>query len=316
MKKTLIAAGIAAVIAAPAAFADATLYGKVNYAVEDVDTDGGNSVWTHQNRGSRIGVKGSEDLGNGMSATFTLEYDALSNDEDGNATGSTQAGAFSNRTQFVGLKGGFGEVRLAGRHSSPLKISSGFVDVFADTAADYDGELLSLANVRGGWEDNVVAYITPTVNGLHAAVASVLQEAGGTNDGLADVWSAMAMYKNGPLTASFGYLDADGTEDWRVAAGYTMGDLTVNAMYADQEVVAANAGDVIYLSAKYKMGNNTLKAAYADHDVDNAADRDGFAVGVNHAFSKRTSVDVLYGDTDNGATADVDVMSVQLNHSF
>jgi predicted porin len=82
MKKNIIALAIASAVAAPVAFADApTVYGKVNMAIDSTDVEAANSTvdadsGTQVNsRASRVGIKGSEDLGNGLKAIYKLEFE-------------------------------------------------------------------------------------------------------------------------------------------------------------------------------------------------------------------------------------------------
>ena len=106
MNKTLIAMAVAGVMAAPmAAQADATIYGKLHTSIDVGDTGGddvgglkaSSTYW--QSNSSRIGFKGSEDLGGGLSAIWQFE----SNIDVG--SGSTSWGM---RNSFLGLKGGWG----------------------------------------------------------------------------------------------------------------------------------------------------------------------------------------------------------------
>ena len=113
MKKRLLAIAIATTLVSPlAANADVTTYGIVHMSVGTVDTGTSGSVdnWQIRSHASRLGFKGSEDLGNGLSANFKLEYGVDPQASPG----------LSSRNQYLGLKGGFGEVRV-GRHDTPLK---------------------------------------------------------------------------------------------------------------------------------------------------------------------------------------------------
>jgi predicted porin len=318
MKKTLIALAVAGVVAAPAAFAatsNVDIYGKVRMSMDRVDIDGTGSQWQIEDRVSRVGVKGSEDLGGGLKAIWQVEQ--------GVAVDS--AGAFGGadlRNTFVGLNGGFGTV-LMGRHDTPYKIA-GSADLFADTIADSQ----SSGGIIGysGFDtraSNTVAYITPTMSGLHAAVALVPGEAAGTNaDGLADAYSMAAMYNNGPFNASLGYENYDNIADnhaMKVNVGYTMGNLKFGGTYEKQTRAAANLDAKNYLvSAAYGMGNITLMAQYGNRNSDtDANDKKRFVVGAGYAFSKRTDAYLAYMNDNNGTTtADVTGVTLGLNHSF
>jgi predicted porin len=176
-------------------------------------------------RGSRIGVKGSEDLGNGLKAIYQIEFGVdLSNDaRDSNiANGNRGTGGsnFTNsgiklRNSFVGLGGNWGTF-LMGRHDTPLKISTAKLDLFEDTLADYN-YTIGFANVRA---DSTVTYISPTFAGLQFAGA-VIPSGGATtntgwnknNDSIAGAYSLALIYSNGPFYASAAYENL-GKEYW------------------------------------------------------------------------------------------------------
>lgn len=162
-------------------------------------------------RANRIGVKGSEDLGNGLKAIYQVEFGLnLSAADDNIPSGNN---GISYRNSFIGLAGGFGTV-LVGRHDTPLKISTGKLDMFSDTMADYNGTV-GFDDIRA---DNVIAYISPSFSGfsfMGAMVAGGGATAGsGLNvneDSLAGAYSLAAIYNNGPFYASLAYesLDSD-----------------------------------------------------------------------------------------------------------
>jgi len=248
MNKKLITLAVAAAMTAPAAaLAEATLYGKVHVSLDYADVN--NVILpTYQlvqtptgavlqqvpgtgedftgwgmssggyipgvNRASRVGVKGSEDLGNGLKAIYQIEFGVNLNDAENFLTGSGQNGNVVNnadsityRNSFVGLAGSFGTA-LMGRHDTPMKISTGKLDLFADTMADYNGTV-GFRDLRA---DNVVAYISPSWSGFQFAGAIV--PAGGATagagenlnaDSIAEAYSLAAIYSNGPFYASVAY---------------------------------------------------------------------------------------------------------------
>ncbi|MBK1617616.1 porin [Lamprobacter modestohalophilus] len=163
-------------------------------------------------RANRIGVKGSEDLGNGLKAIYQVELGLNLGAGDDNIP-SGNNGGISYRNSFIGLAGNWGTA-LVGRHDTPLKISTGKLDLFSDTMADYNGTV-GFDDIRA---DNVIAYISPSFSGfsfMGAVVAGGGATAGsGANineDSLAGAFSLAGIYNNGPFYASVAYesLDAD-----------------------------------------------------------------------------------------------------------
>jgi len=340
MKKSLIALAVAGVVSAPAfaATANVDVYGKLHVSVSlfDDQPNTTNDVQISSNA-SRIGFKGAEDLGGGLSAIWQLESTVVLDEGSGN---------FATRNSFVGLKGGFGTA-LVGRHDTPLKLVGRSVDLFGDTMADS-------RNVLGGGSDtranNLVAYMSPSFSGL-AFAAAYSTDLGATATDLdnSSVYNLNATYTNGPLFLGLGYGDGDGHEKagfgthWRAAAGFTMGALKFVGQYDKRDDdntinAAAQPGDFDAWMAgvSYTMGAMVFKANYLDGDFDGvgAADPKQMTVGVDYNLSKRTTAYALYaqgenitigggaGNSDQVAGAavagddDVSVISLGLMHTF
>ncbi|MCW9014717.1 MAG: porin [Gammaproteobacteria bacterium] len=323
MKKRFLAIAIAAGLTSPlAAQADATVYGIVHMSVGTQDTGtSGVDNWTVESHASRLGVKGSEDLGDGLSAVYKLEYGV---NPDGN--GADDDG-ITRRNQYVGLKGGFGEVRV-GRHDTPLKMAQGKFDQFNDTKADIQGTLsISQGENR---VDNAIAYINK-FGDITLGVALVPGEGNGTTggDGPADTTSIAAMYSAGPVFAS---LAMDSYDDTGAAAGQTDGLMRLVATYTMgkmqfgflMENESANGGvaekDVMGLSFGMGMGKNKAKFQYMTGD-DDAIETTQMSVGYDVGLSKRSTAYVMYtdGDSENTAgttTAEYTALRVGVQHKF
>lgn len=303
MKKTLIALAVAGVVAAPAAFAatsNVDVYGKLHMSVSLFDDQlvGTSDVQVSSNA-SRIGFKGSEDLGGGLAAIWQIES-GVNLDE--------QNGGVANRNSFVGLKGGFGSV-LLGNHDTPLKLVGRAVDLFGDTMADS-------RNVMGGGSDtrakNTVAYLSPSFSGLSFAAAYATDLNVGVSDAdNSTVYNLSATYKNGPLFAGLAFGDGDGHEalnlgaHWRAAAGFDMGNLKFVGQYdkldGDGATPAADY-DAWMLGVGYTMGAMVFKANYMDGDIDGTSnDPQQWTVGVDYNLSKRTMAYALYANGENVA---------------
>lgn len=341
MQKKLIALAVAGILAAPmAAQAGVEVYGQARVSVnfnDNGDTTVGNedsaiSVTSHA---SRFGIKGSEDLGDGLSAVYQIEREVSW--EESNVTNSesctdvvtasgtpdttaevcdTDTNNLKARNTFVGLKGGFGTV-LLGMHDTPYKMAGGELDVFVDTAGDFNAVVQHDTRAQ-----NVIAYVSPAMNGASFAAAYVPNH---TNDNLpmtadesdADAISLMGTYKAGALGAFLAYesLGAAGGNDssgkasdkesTKVGVSYTMDATTVGLMYQmNEDGKATNAldQDVIYLSAAHKMGDLTLKAAYGMMSekysgANNGADL--LALGVAKAYGKNVELYALYAAVSN-----------------
>jgi predicted porin len=344
MKKVLSLAIAAALVSPVAAMADATVYGKVRQALEMVNDERNSAAEVDDieinDYTSRLGVKGSEDLGNGLTAVYKIEYGVhISTNKDGNEFAGD--GTLSARNAFVGLAGGFGTF-VIGRHDTPLKLTTQSLDYFADTAVDNNKNYTEQLVDRRA--DGTIAYITPSLGGLTLAAALVPGE-NSEADGIADAYSLAAMYSNGGIYAALGYEAGDeyidaltipnpatGTGDiggdlaqFRVGAGYDGGMFKVGFTFEGVNVENANGGDdlidsqSIMLNGGVKAGPGMIVAKYFDYsdDSSDANDHSGGGIGYHYNMSKRTSLmaNVVASSFDN-RDGDVSVFSLQLNHNF
>lgn len=326
MNKKIVAIAIAAVLAAPMALQAApTVYGKMNLSLEK-DNNLEDGKWSMEQNNSNLGVKGSEDLGNGLSAVYKVEFGL------GGATGGAIGGddtVITPRNTYVGFAGGFGTA-LMGRHDTPYKIAADSIDPFANTTADqsrmYNGAERRLSDV--------VAYISPSFSGLTLAGAVALAEAAGADhegNDLTDIMSLAAMYSNGPIYASVGYetisddLLAETETLTRLGASYDLGTIKLGLVYG----MAANIGGVKDLEsttvsgyATASFGNTALKLAVAQYTVElNSFDDSNQAVtvGLDHNLSKATKVFAIYDSFNQGddlGDADYNTIALGVSHSF
>lgn len=320
MKKNIIALAIASVVAAPIAMADApTVYGIANAAIQDVEGEG-SSV---DSVASRVGIKGSEDLGNGLKAIYKMEFglDITANDAKISGTGSEAKSGFSSRNQYVGLAGGFGTV-LMGTHDTPLKMSQP-KDLFNDGMVDnanVSGVLSKGGEVRA---EKVIAYISPSFAGIKLVAAGITGDNdnnGKTDSKLNDGYSLAAMYgstKTGLyLAAAMNAGDLfDKAEETRFSAQYATGGLVVNAMFQSED----NAGDSIVASAGYTMGKLTPKIKYATTDLDGTkVNPTVAAIGLDYSLGKKTTAYVEYSvfDTDVAGESSTTKTALGLKHKF
>lgn len=342
MNKKLLGLAVAAAFAVPmVAQADSgnvVIYGQANASVDNVNTgvSGQDKYWQVSSNSSRLGFKGSEDLGGGLSAVFQMEtlvqLDAL----NGSATAQPTGGnAFMGRNTFVGLSSKTMGTALLGKHDTPYKLGTGSLDVFADTMGDYNSIVGSLNGTLAfdSRLGNVMAYISPTWSGFHFAAATVTANEGG-NTGTANptAYSATAVYANGPLFASLSYEKASDTvaataattlgtnlpalatgfsaNSVKLGLGYNYGAGNINFVYENSggNALENTALDrsAFYLAGTYKMGATTLKAAFAKaNDGASAADSAAkqYTLGASYDMSKRTSVYALYTKMVNASGA-------------
>jgi predicted porin len=326
------------------------------------------------NRASRLGVRGSEDLGEGLQAIYQVELEIPITDTDGVAFNG-DPGQVRMRNSFVGVAHGWGSF-LVGRHDTPNKLSTAALDLFADTLADYNFTV-GFGDVRA---DNSLLYVSPSLWGLQLTGAVI---AGGgssaiglpnpDSDSLAEGWSVALTYKRGPFYASAAYellgsalwAPQDGTMDmmhgvfaddetkWRVGLGLLdWRGFTLTGIYESRSnvfgmPVEADAS-LWQVQAGYAFGNNLIKVMYGQADLDacadpwdlgfrytctagkigqlfggrlngvlDQADKQTWAVGLDHNFSRATKVYALYTAVDDdNPDADWSGFSLGMVHSF
>lgn len=222
MKKSLIVLAIAGAFAAPAAFAEVMIYGDANVSINSVNTGSDHGVSSATatqiaSNASKIGVKGTEDMGGGTSAIWQIEtYVAMQNSNANTFSSypnSNYGGGNGNVNQlgtadtFAGLAGSsWGKLQL-GQLDLPYKASTRGLDMFADTIADNRSLMGPLDGTEQAHMPNTIAYTTPSMSGVSLAIAYVagadVPVPGGGNKGSAT--SLSAMYSGGPFTADFAY---------------------------------------------------------------------------------------------------------------
>jgi predicted porin len=303
--------------------------------------------------GCRIGVKGSEDLGNGLKALFFLdwEYDINGNGAYGNPTN----GGFQGRDQWVGMGGNFGQMQ-AGTMSTVYKAWGAMLDPIYDTVAQQRniGLQSNLHNGRGesgeGRATNTVGYKSPNWNGLQLAATYTI-----VNDSVTprnpNPFSAGVSYENGGLLVNAAYVDnMTGGDDAAASAGakFTFNNFAVFGQYEKDMglITDSNTGtlgqdndgdgaDVWMAGGSYTMGNNMLVAAYGQggnakttdnailvppagsQNVTSEEYKSWEVVGV-HNFSKRTFAYLGYvgSQVDNDDVDQLNVFTTGMRHSF
>jgi predicted porin len=333
MQKKLIALAIASAFSAPV-FADNanfTFYGVADVSYDVVTTGDGTTTAngatavtgvTKQvvsSNVSKFGFKGAEDLGDGLAAIWQIEQQINIDDAAKNT--------FASRNTFAGLKGDFGTV-LLGIHDTPYKLSTRKLDVFGDSIADNRALLgavsgTSAAAAFDGRQSNALAYISPKMGGMTAAIARVnLKEANTNNTQLnGSALSLGVMYDAAPFYGGVGYEKHDldyaavGANESaaKVGFGFSQDMFSVGAVY---EKTTDNLGaaqenkyghNAYYLAGLFKMGQSAVKLAYGKAGVlgtgaSQTADSDAtmLAVGYDHGLSKNTKLYALYSKISNG----------------
>ncbi|HXH01751.1 MAG TPA: porin [Candidatus Competibacteraceae bacterium] len=297
MNKSVIALAVAAALGmSAAAQADTTLYGSVRVSVDYYDPSYDmapgfaepEETWDVVNQASRLGVKGSEDLGGGLSAIYHYEF----------GVDAADSGNIGGRLAYVGLRGGFGEFTI-GRQWTPL--NNALDSVTDDFNGTLSGAAYNASGINGtGRVGNQLIYTTPDFAGFTAQVGLVVDgsDTGPDNED-ADIWMINGVYQNGGLFVGAGYQADERAEQdtWGVGAGYDFDfGLYLGGLYMSNEDTDVQSYDLL---AKYTFGGNVLRASWGRVDPDEGEEADTWIVGYQYNLSKRTRVWAEYGNTED-----------------
>lgn len=324
MQKKIIALAIAAAFSAPA-FADTsnvTVYGVADVSY-DLTSTGSNTAGTAgfsnnkvSSNTSRLGLKGSEDLGGGLSAIWQIEQ--LITIDGRNGDGTAAANSFATRNTFAGLSSGSMGTVLLGRHDTPYKIATRGFDVFGDSIADNraimgGGSSTVLAPAAGapavnlngagasfdGRQTDVLAYISPAMSGLTVAAAYVAGAEGQTaaTQTKGAAWSLAGLYGNGPLNINGAYEVHDvGSATGTVGAA---GVLTIlgktKATEKAWKLGASYAMDAFTVNGVYEKTSDDFGAAGA-----NVLGHKAFYLSGKYSFGS-DAVKLAYGNAGDNA---------------
>jgi len=292
MKKSLVALAALAVAGIASAQSSVTLFGVLDAGVSYYDAKtnlaNGSSVkqsqWAQTTSGyntSRLGFKGTEDLGGGLAASFWLEA-GLSNDTgaaggSAGTSGTTTATVLFNRRSTVSLSGNFGEVRI-GRDYTPTFWNDTIFDPFGTSGVGSNvvqsahGTVLS-SDLNYYRSSNTLGYFLPSnLGGFYGQVQYGLAEqvkTTGTNASDAGrYFGGRFGYANGPLDVAVAYgqstTGAVGPSSTTFALSPTTGLITPTTVLSNgMKVKTANVGasydfGVVKVSGEYSQVKNDV----------------------------------------------------------
>ncbi len=333
MKKHLFALAATAAVALPAlaqspSASSVTLYGIADAGLVRTSNVGGGGR-TGMDSGylqsSRFGFRGSEDLGGGLRAIFTLES-GYSID-----TGANSSAIFFNRQSFMGLSSSKLGTLTLGRQYTPIYdnlillsgapafgVSGGAVDGIpsaGSSASRFD-------NTLGGTRiDNSAKYTSPTLSGFKFnAMAGLGEVAGSASAG--QLLSVGAGYNAGPISSGLGYqirkcpsaggctVAQDDDKLIAIGAGYNFGPAKLAAIYTTEKNaknVKGNDANVVHVMVQVPTGPWFLSAGYQQLNDKTRLNQDvkQYNLSALYSLSKRTTLYGAYShqQVDNGGKA-------------
>lgn len=262
--------------------------------------------------GSRWGMKGSEDLGGGLTAGFNFESAV---DLGNGATGAQLFGRQAN----ISLGGGFGTLKIG-------KSWNAMDDVYGAANSGFDSALSAnkvWLNSYAGEAAAQLHYTTPSIAGFTAAVSTQLSGNTATGNVAGGKTSAFNVtYANGPLAVALGYEDNKNTslaaaqKGTMINGSYDLGMAKLMGSYYTTKPAGGGAKTNSYqLGADIPMSSAlTLSVGYASSKVSGTSSSTGFGVAAGYALSKRTTVYAGVRAANN--VVNNDLWAVGVNHKF
>jgi predicted porin len=314
MKKVLVTLATIGLMAGTAinySAADVTVYGRAHLSVDSLDNGTDSSLYLSSNA-SRLGFKGSQELGMGLTGEFQYE---VSYDPTKNGLGGA-------RTNFLALSGDFGKLVL-GRLDSASKSHMDHYQMFGDQIGDAGNFLgdkgQGVDHVSNAVDrfSNMIAYQMPTTNNLSASIAYVPEEGnkdtggiiiGGefSNENIFVGLSNASLKKGNKLGGT------DDQQTTQILGNYKVSDtLRVMAVYqTTSNLRHTNTAKLTVIGAGVSYGFNpetTFKTHYYKADATASDAKDGatmLATGVDYALSDTTTVYFAYAAVTNEDNAD------------
>jgi predicted porin len=301
MKKSLLALAVLGAFAgAASAQSSVTLYGRVdlslarNIGFEATGTPKLAGIEMQNGSGSRLGVRGVEDLGGGLKAFFNIEHRFNAD------TGTNPNARFWHGRSLVGVEGGFGKISL-GREYTPAFLMSQLV------ADPWGWDTVSANNLSTGGgiapvrADNSITYNFAAA-GFSVGAQVALKESGDKNG-----FSLAGQYAAGPLVIGAGYdrpVNSNDTNWTTINGSFDLGMVKLGGLFGTGKLNDQKRRSWL-LTATAPIGGGELRAAYGELKTRNPSVKLSrqFSLGYHYALSKRTTV---YADIVNdGKRVDV-----------
>lgn len=328
MKHSLIVLAVLASAGSALAQSNATLYGRIDTSLGTEKINGASSTQVFSGRlsTSRIGLRGTEDLGGGLKANFNLEGTLAS---DSGIVGG--GNGFFDRQSWVGLSGGFGALK-AGRSDTAFDDIRDLAVVHDLWDSEFSPPKIAYTAGVGDYSSrasNMLRYDTPSWGGFSAGVSYGLDE-DETQDRNVTAWNLR--YRSGPLDVGLASQEQEheatpgsAREYLALSASYRFDALRLSGGWQQSENAAGTEDDEYSLGIAVPFGAFEVSAGYAWSKAETAgaisAKGKAFAVGGTYSLSKRTRLyaALLDGEVENGAgavTTDRRLFAMGVRHDF
>jgi len=307
MKKSLLAlAALTAFAGAASAQSSVTLYGRVDLSVaKNVGSDTKN---IQNGSGSRLGLRGAEDLGGGLSAIFNIEHRFNAD------TGQDTNARFWHGRSFVGLKGGFGQVVFGREYTTSFLGTQLWADPWGWDTVAAQNAITGLGGIAKVRNDSSITYNIGS--GGFSFGAQIAEATDSINQYQSKPVNFNVGYAGGPLRASFGYekTGREGAGDekmWSAAVSYNLGFIKPGFMYGKGTALSGADHKGMMFTATAPMGAGEFRASYGNLKANDTTVAKILALGYHYSMSKRTTLYVDYANNseldDNKSGYDVGI---------
>ncbi|MGO2366943.1 MAG: porin [Pseudoalteromonas sp.] len=286
------------------ALAEVDVYGKANVTVQSSD-DGEGSFTEVKSNASRFGFKGSEEINDGLKAVYKFEFQVNISDDSKDTVTS--------RNQYVGLKGGFGQV-VIGRNDTALKVSQGKIDLFNDL----EGDVKNIFQGENRLSDTVT-YSSNDFSGFKVFATYVAEQnsEGDSGYSMAITYGDSGLKKSNVYASIAADSEVNGYDVVRATLQGKLADFKVGAMYQVQEKVDGDGeADGYLLNAAYVLNSNTFKVQYQVMDFDETGEETAVSAGIDHKLSKNTKLFAFYSNFDMDNNIDQDYIGLGMEYKF
>jgi predicted porin len=331
MKKSLVALAVLAASGASFAQSSVTLFGIVDatFAVGKGSLTDVNRLTNSGYNSSRLGFRGTEDLGGGLNASFWLEAGLANDDGQGAASNSNNqaVGAFDpvtganapvragsqgltfNRRSTVSLGGGFGELRL-GRDYTPQFWNHTVFDPFGTNGVGTSQVLSGAGGATQVRASNSIGYFLPgNLGGFYGQGQYHLGENGNgvpANEKNGNGYGIRVGFATGPVNVAVATSKTTNSvsgdvKSTNLGASYNLGVVKISGIYAtDKNTLAADTKGYL-LGVNAPIGAGEVRASYSTNQSDAAGTPKAkkLALGYVHNLSKRTAVYATFARLSN-----------------
>lgn len=275
-------------------------YAKLNVDAQSSDKGDGRFSEIKSNN-SWIGVKGDYALSPDISVVYRLEWKV-------DITGEAGSESLTERPQYVGIRGHFGEITL-GRNFTALWMAQGKIDLYNH----YEGDITKIWRGENRLSD-VVSYSSPAYEGFKIKVTYQAEKsADGDSATSAGVFYGDENLKKSDLFAAIAHdFDVNGYDTSRASAQYKLGDHVIGGMLQQQEPSAGGESQSgALLSYSYTGGSLIYRVQYQTLEDDRTLN-----LGFDYPLGKQTKFYAWYAQIEKQDNPDNKFLALGFEHKL